>query len=174
MAKKTKSIVINKKTGEVLSKEEARKQIQQEAIDATNKSNEELRNLGLAPNIKTKLLRRGKKEHQAVTVKENHEFNKVFRVALRELMQEQNLSKNARLAIGTLIAFITFPTNIIMVDGDNPSNDKLMELLDLSPVTLKSTLKELERHEVIKRKKGRQPTSYVFQSICDLCRQACG
>lgn len=153
MPKKTKDTVIDRDTGEIVYKKEAKKKIEEEALKATKKSNEELLRLGLSPNLKLTKVKRLQREYYTAKVKEDHEFNKVFRVALREVMQNQGLGKNARLAVGTLIGFITFPTNLILVDGQVPSNEDLEKLLDLSPVTLKKALNELEKHEVIKRVK---------------------
>lgn len=162
MLKKKKDDVVDPETGEVLSKKELGIRIRAKAYKATEKTNEELLKSGLSPNLKVKTLKRKQKAYDTVTIKEDHEFNKVFRVALRELMQNQSMSKNARLAFGTLISFITFPTNTISIGGnDCPSNEDLEELLDLSPATLKKTLNELEHHEVIKRKKeGSQRAIY--------------
>lgn len=153
MQKTNKDTVVDEETGEILNKRGARTKIQKEALENTKKSNEELRRLGLAPNLKLEIVKRAQREYQTVKIKENHEFNKVFRVDLREVMQNQGLGKNARLAVGTLIGFITFPTNLILVDGKAPSNEDLEKLLGLSPVTIKKTLNELEKHEVIKRVK---------------------
>ncbi|MFN8398915.1 MAG: hypothetical protein U0X74_02790 [Anaerolineales bacterium] len=152
MAKK-KGAVVKHHGEEVLSKKESGRQIREKLYKARDEVNEELRKSGHTPNLVVKTLKINNKEYDTVTIKKDHEFNKVFRVALREVMQKQGMSKNARLVFGTLISFITFPTNTISINGDSsPSNEDLEELLDLSPVTLKKVLNELEHHEVIKRK----------------------
>ena len=150
-----KGLTVDIGTGEITSIENQRKLIIEKAKKATEESNEELVSIGLQPNIKTAVINFRGRKYTTVKIKEKQEFNKIFRVDFRELLQSKGMTKNknARLAIASLIGFITFPTNVVMVDGMYPSNEDLEKLWGLSQMIVKRTLKDLEYYQVIKRKK---------------------
>ena len=144
----------NLQTGEEITRKEAKEIVHNKALELTDEYNEALRSAGLRGDIKTRFSNRRSENNSRVTIKEDYDFNKLFRVELGELMQNQSLSKNARCVIGTLSSFVTFPTNAIKINNKYPSFEDLRKLIDMSPVTLKKAFKDLEYYEVIKREKS--------------------
>jgi hypothetical protein len=138
-------------TGELITKAEAEDIIHEEALSNTDEKNKELFDLGLRPNITTKITRLRGQDYTTVKIKKGFVFNKAFREGLKCVIKNDGLSKNARCIIGTLIGFVTFPTNAIKVDGKYPEVDDLLDLTGMSQATYKDTLNELESHEVLKR-----------------------
>lgn len=136
-------------TGEVIDKQEIKRVIERNATEAFNNSLNELNELDLESQLV--IVKYRNKEYQCVDVKRDFEFNKEFRVELREIMLSKELSKNARCFIGTLSPFVSFPSNAIHINYKNPTYEDLMEILGMSKPTLTSTLKELEKNEIIKR-----------------------
>jgi len=143
--------VFDRQTGAVIDLQEVKKAKERDAIDTFHNSMEELHELGLTPDLVVVKYRN--REYQCVEIKREYEFNKEFRVELRDLMLSKELSKNARCFIGTLSPFVSFPSNAIHIKYKNPSLDELMEILDMSKNTLSATLKELEDLTIIKRVK---------------------
>lgn len=143
--------IYNYDDGVVIDLEEIRKIKENEAIDNFHKSIEEINNLGLSSNLV--IVRHRNKEYQCVEIKREFEFNKEFRVELRDIMLSKGLSKNARCFIGTLSPFVSFPSNAIHIKYKNPTFDELMDILDMSKNTLLATLKELDDNKIIKRVK---------------------
>jgi DNA-binding transcriptional ArsR family regulator len=141
--------VYDKQTGSVIDLEEVKKAKERNAIETFHESMEELRELGLNPELV--IIKYRNREYTCVDIKREFEFNKEFRVELRELMLSKELSKNARCFIGTLSPFVSFPSNAIHIKYKNPTFDELMDILDMSKPTLLSTLKELEDNDIIKR-----------------------
>jgi glutathionyl-hydroquinone reductase len=87
---------------------------------------------------------------------------KVFRVAVRDLMENGNLSKNAKSFIACMQPYIYFPCNYIVYKCGNPDTKELTKMFDMGKTTLFETLKELEDKGVIKRiKRGGQMIIYV-------------
>ena len=102
----------------------------------TEQKNKELSDIGLFPNIKTETTRLRGQNYTTVKIKKGFEFNKLFRVEFSNVIQNDSLSKNARCVIGTLIGFVTFPTNATKVDGKYPIVDDLLALIDYKPSNL--------------------------------------
>lgn len=149
----SKNEVIDLDNGEITELEEQKKNIVQRAKQATLESNKELAEIGLPSNIKTIIVKDKSRKPALVEIKKDYEFNKLFRVDFRELFQRPEMikNKNARLAIASLLGFITFPSNKIVIDGESPSNADLEKLWGISQTIVKRVLKDLEYHEVIKR-----------------------
>jgi hypothetical protein len=137
MAKK-KAIRLNRK-----------KAIHDSILNQAELSNEALIEGGLLPDVRVKFKKY--KGDNKVNVKEDYDFNKIFRVDFRTLILNEGLSKNARCIIGTLGCFVDYPSNEIRINGKNPSLNDLGKLVKMSKATLLEALKELEYHELIKR-----------------------
>ena len=137
----------NEDDGLVIDLDKIKKLKEKSAIENFNNSLEELHELGLESTLK--VVRYKNIEYECVDIKRDFEFNKEFRVEMREIMLSKTLSKNARCFIGTLTPFINFPTNIINIKHKNPKLDDLMEILDMSKNTLNDTLKELQNNNII-------------------------
>ena len=137
--------------GVIIDLQEVKKIKEDNAIKKFHETLEELNDLGLSSNLI--VVRHRNKDYQCVEVKREFEFNKEFRVELRDIMLSKELSKNARCFIGTLSPFISFPSNAIHIKYKNPTFDELMDILDMSKPTFTDTLKELEYNNIIRRVK---------------------
>lgn len=143
--------IIDTCTGEIISLEELKKAKEQKCIEDLHNMQRDLRELNI--NSDLMVIRYKGEQYDCKKIKHNHYFLKVFRVEVRELMKSKELSKNARMVIGTLQTFLYFPTNAVIIDGKNPTAEELMDILDLSRSTYFNTMQELESKEIIKRVK---------------------
>lgn len=135
-------------TGEIIDPKEIKSVIEKQAVEEFNQRIGAIYDLNMQTDIAIVYRNR---EYNCVQVKKNFEFNKVFRMELKSIMVSKELSKNARCFIGTLIPFISFPSNAIHIKYKNPTYKDLMDILDMSKPTLINTLKELEKQFIIKR-----------------------
>lgn len=144
--------LIDSSTGEIISKKEIKKAYQAEVALSLLENEKELNEVGESLGLRLVQDRRGN-DHQVLNVKEGYHFVKVFKVALRDVLSVNKLSKAAKSAYLDFEAYTHFPTNTIIVDGETPDTEKLCELLELKKTRLYDVLKELETAELIKRKK---------------------
>ena len=142
---------VNIETDEIISKDVLIKMLKTEQQEVFADNNEALIALGELP---SSLVVNGR-EYEVVSVKRNHEFNKIFRVEVRNIMlrKDNKLSIHAKATIATLECFITFPSNCVLVDGKIPSREKLCDLVGVGKSKMYDILKELEYYEIIKRQK---------------------
>jgi len=141
--------VFEKDGGSVIDLKEIKKVKERKMIEKVHQEQQELHELGIESDLI--FVKHRNKEYQCVEVKREFEFNKEFRVELRDIMISKELSKNARCFIGTLSPFVSFPTNAIHIKYKNPTYIELMDILDMSKNILYETLNELEEHNIIKR-----------------------
>jgi hypothetical protein len=139
-------------TGEVINRKEIKKAYQAELSRVMLESELDLNEIGESLNLRVVNDKRGK-THQVINVKEGFHFVKVFKVALREVLSTNNLSKAAKSAYLDFQAYTSFPNNTVIIDGETPDTEKLCTLLDLKKTRLYDVLKELETAELILRKK---------------------
>lgn len=78
---------------------------------------------------------------------------KMFIVDIRDLLESYDLSVYARSFILTCMAYLNFPTNSLIIDGQTPNNDQMMDKFKMGKTKLINVYKELENCDVIKRKK---------------------
>jgi len=145
------SLVYDTENGMVIDLEEIKKAKEKQAIENFHKSLEEIHDLGLSSQLL--IVQYKNREYQCINIKRDFEFNKEFRVELRDIMLSKELSKNARCFIGTMTPFISFPTNAIHIKYKNPTFDELRDILDMSKNTLINTLKELVDNNIIYKTK---------------------
>lgn len=141
------STIFNLEDGVVINLKEIKKLKEQQAVENFNQSLEELNDLGLSSSLM--LVKYKNREYECIDIKRDYEFNKEFRVELRDIMLDKKLSKNARCFIGTLSPFISFPSNAIHIKYKNPTFDDLMDILDMSKNTLNGTITELIDNNII-------------------------
>lgn len=129
-------------------------------INDVHQMQQELREL----NIKSDLvvIKYKGQNYSCKKINPNHYFMKVFRVQVREIIKNKELSKNARMFIGTLESFLYFPTNSVIIDGKNPTPQELMNLLDIGKSKYYEVIKELEDKEIIKVIKRNGDTIIFF------------
>lgn len=136
-------------TGEIIKFEDIKRAKQKKIYDEYESMMSDLSDIGMHTDIK--LIEFRKKTYNVVDIKSDFQFNKEFRVELRDIMRSGVLSKNARCFLGTITPFITFPSNSIIVDGKNPSIDELKDITDMGTNVMYKTLKELEDAKIINR-----------------------
>lgn len=141
--------MVQLETGEIIKFEDIKKAKQEQVLDSYKNMVDNLSTLGM--NTDYKIIEFRKKEYSIVNIKSDFEFNKEFRVELRDIMKNNFLTKNARCFLGTITPFISFPTNSVIIDGRNPSIDELKEIMDMGTNVIYKTLKELEDAKIIQR-----------------------
>lgn len=124
------------------------KQLKQEYDKLTNELNE----IGEVSTIKMVKDKKGN-EHSVLNVKEGFHFVKVFKVDIRNIIETCNLSIVARGFLYTCLAYLYFPTNTLVIDGESPSNEVICEKFGIGKTKLYAVYKELEKLDIIKRKK---------------------
>ncbi|MEH7116066.1 hypothetical protein V7128_01405 [Neobacillus vireti] len=139
-------------TGEVIDRKEIKKAYQAELANFMLESELDLNEIGERLDLRVVSDKRGK-THHVINVKEGFHFVKVFKVALREVLSTNSLSKAAKSAYLDFQAYTSFPNNTVIVDGETPDTEKLCDLLDLKKTRLYDVLKELETADLILRKK---------------------
>ncbi len=144
-----KENMVQTNTGEVIKFEDIKKAKVERILNEYKDMVDDLSTLGFRTDYQ--LLKYRNKNYSVVNIKSDFEFNKEFRVELRDVMRSKMLSKNARCFLGTITPFISFPTNTIVIDGKNPSIEDLKEITDMGNGVMYKTLKELEKAYIIKR-----------------------
>lgn len=147
-------------TGRLISKEEITKANDKRLIELYEMYCKEASSLGVE--IDWKLFKYRGNTYPVIKIAPKNLFMKVFRVAVRDLMENGNLSKNAKSFIACMQPYIYFPCNYIVYKCGNPNTEELTKMFDMGRSTLFDTLKELEEKEVVKRiKRGGQMIIYV-------------
>ena len=146
------SQIIDIETGELVNTSELTKLINQ-------KINEEYTDriadiIALNGDVEFKLVRnRSGNEYSAVNLKEGFVYTKLFRVDVKFMLENYKMSIIARGFLYTAMAYIHFPTNSIVIDGENPTVESLCETVGIGKTKLYEILKELEELDVLQRKK---------------------
>jgi hypothetical protein len=147
-------------TGQVISTNQIKKAKQNKIIQTWEEETKEIRDLGLKNELILVKYRGG--TFNCVQIKKDYHFNKMFRSAMQDLILNGDLSKNAQSFLFGVSAFITFPSNSIMVKGKLPSNEKLEEITKLPRTSYYNAANELEEKDVIYRnKESGQSVMYI-------------
>lgn len=157
--KKDKQIV-DTHTGELVDVNEIKRTLEEDLIDIKNKNTRIMAELGIP--IEIKLVRDKTGEpYETLIVKENHEFNKIFRGDVNDMFEHSDLSIEAAGFLGRFSSKLHFPSNSILLDGKHPNQEEMCEYLRIGRTKLNSILKELEFYDVIKRVKMNGKT-YIY------------
>jgi hypothetical protein len=145
--------LIDISTGEIIENENQIVKIHQNHLyEEVIKSNEALVKIG--KNIGMRIVKDRKGNiYNSYNVKEGYHFVKAFKVDIRDMLETNKLSIISRGFIYTCLAYIHFPTNTLVIDGETPTNERICEKFGLGKTKLFEVYKELEKLEVIKRKK---------------------
>jgi hypothetical protein len=147
-------------TGEVIPINEIKKAKQNKIIQTWEEETEDIRDLGLKNELL--IVKHRGETLNCVEVKKSYYFNKQFRTTMQDLILNGDLSKNAQSFFFGISAFISFPSNSIIVKGKVPSNEKLEEITKLPRTSYYNAANELEEKEVIaKLKRNGQSIIYV-------------
>jgi hypothetical protein len=136
-------------TGEIIDRDQIKDAYEKQLFKKYYEIHKEL----LALDLDTELLiikNRGE-NYKCVQIKRDYTFGKVFRVAVRELMEKNKPSRNALSFIAIMEPYIYFPTNSIIYYGKSPSLKDLENIVGLKKTALYDVLNELEDKDVIKK-----------------------
>jgi hypothetical protein len=139
-------------TAEIINKKNIVKAYQKHILNEVEKVNSELIDIGENIGIRIVKDRRGN-EYHSYNVKEGFHFVKVFKVDVRDMLESSKMSIISRGFIYSCIAYLHFPTNTIIFNGETPTNEMICEKFMIGKTKLYEVYKELEKYEVIKRKK---------------------
>jgi hypothetical protein len=144
--------IIDITTGEIIDKKEIVKAYQEHVSDVITNSNLDLIDIGENLGIRVVKDRRGN-EYRSYNVKEGFHFVKVFKVDVRDMLESSKMSIISRGFIYSCLAYLHFPTNTLIFNGSTPTNEQICEKFMIGKTKLYEVLKELEKLEIIKRKK---------------------
>lgn len=142
--------VVDRTTGEVISLEEVKKAKKKKVIEQVEKANQELKELGMDSSLLV-CEYKGEK-YNCISVKPKHQFDKMFRTSMQEVIKHSELSLTARTLLLTLIPFIVFPSNMVCISGYS-TVEEIGELSGLKPSTTYKAFKELSDKEIIHKTK---------------------
>lgn len=142
--------IVDTSTGEIVDVDEIEKAISKNVIDNFTKANRDLHKLGLDTNLRIIRARDGQL-YPCAKIKERYVFNKVFRVEVRNMLDSSNLSIYALAFITKFEPHLYFPTNSVVINGKRPTIEQMWEMLGVKKTKMYEILKELEKHDVIKR-----------------------
>jgi hypothetical protein len=144
--------IIDLKTGEIVDLKQIKQVIEMSLYDKYIESAQTLIELNQDVNFRLVTAKNGE-SYSCVNVKEGYHFVKVFKVDVRRMLETFDISLSTRGFIYTCLAYLHFPTNSIVIDGECPSIEKLCSICKIGKSKLYEILKELEQYEIIKRKK---------------------
>lgn len=144
--------VVDKETGEIINYDEILEAQQEQIInDYTQMKNECIL---LDKDLFIRIVKFQGIKHPCVTIKKDYTFNKVFRGDMKMMLKENKLSIHALAFIGMFENYVVFTRNNLVVDCENPSIEKLCEMLGVKRSKMFEILKELEEKYIIKRVKN--------------------
>jgi hypothetical protein len=139
-------------TGRIVTSKEVRREYEHHVYDQFMTSAQDLINIGEKISFKMVKDRRGN-EYQSRNVKEGFHFVKVFKVDMREMLEVNQVSIFSRGFLYSCLAYLQFPTNTLVLDGESPTNEKICEKFKIGKTKLYEVYKELEKLDVIRREK---------------------
>lgn len=139
-------------SGMILSKKDLEQMFASEIVYDNISDIQYAKNLGLS--IQIKIQKYKGKSYNCINIKNNCTFGKVFRVNIRELVENSNMSDKCWTFISKTEPYIHFPTNAVAINSANPTLKQLENLIGFGRTKLYDTLKELEENEVIKKIKN--------------------
>lgn len=144
--------IVQVSTGEIVDLKEIKSAFEKNLCDEFIKTHQTALKAGIELNIRLVKDKRGQ-QYFTTNVKENFHFVKVFKVDVRDALETHNLSIFARGFLYTCLAYLHFPSNTLNINGQSPTNELLCEKLNVGKTKLYEIYKELEKYEIIKRKK---------------------
>jgi len=144
--------IVDTETGQIVNKEEIQKAIEQDTYETYLRNADKLFAIGSRPSSKIVKDKRGN-EHNSYNVKEGYHFVKVFKVDVRNTLESCDLSIYSRAFLYSCLAYLNFPTNTIVIDGESPTLEVLCKKFKLGKTKMYEVFKELEKIDLIKRKK---------------------
>lgn len=137
-------------TGEIIKPESLRKSIERQSIDIFREAMVTLQHAGINSTLRMIKTRKGA-IHYCVKIKENYTFNKVFRVDMRWLLENVDLTEREQLFMFRFEHYLHFPSNSIVVNGNHPTVEDMMKMMKLkSDKVVRNTINSLEQKQIIK------------------------
>lgn len=144
--------VVDKETGEIINYDEILEAQQEHIVEEYTQMKTEC--FLLQKDAKIRIVKYQGVKHPCVTIKKDYTFNKIFRGDMKVLLKENKLSIHALAFIGMFEHYISFTRNNLIIDCENPSIEKLCEMLGIKRSKMFEILKELEEKHIIKRTKN--------------------
>lgn len=110
-----------------------------------------MQNLGIEQQYNLVSVSKKGEDYACVSLKKNYTFNKIFRTEMRKVMRDIELSLGAKAFFAHYQNFLLFPENSVIVDNVRPTIQDYMSDLGVGNNKIHNILKELEKHEIIKR-----------------------
>lgn len=140
--------LINETTGEIISKKEFHKVFGEDIEGKISDYVNMCMDLETLPRFEIRSIRQS--NYAVMPIKEKYEFNKVFRMDMKFIMQRENLSKNELAFIGMFTCWLKFPTNDIVVDNKYLTLQEIGDMIGMSRNTVSKTIKLLEQKDIVK------------------------
>lgn len=144
--------LIDIRTGEIINKNDIKQALQREIYLKTHDNMAEAVELGIDIGIKLVKDKKGNDYH-SINIKEGYHFVKVFKVDMRYTLESCNLSIFSRGFLYSCLAYLHFPTNTLVMDGESPTNEMICERFNIGKTKLYEVYKELDKIDINKRKK---------------------
>jgi hypothetical protein len=139
-------------TGEVIELDELAKAINKGMVDSYIESASHLLSLGMKIPLRLVRAKNGEK-YSIINIKENFHFTKLFRTDVRYMLETFKLSVYGRAFLYSLLPYLYFPTNSVIVDGKQPDLDGLIKLTGIGKSKIYEVFNELEGLNIIKKEK---------------------
>jgi hypothetical protein len=141
---------MNVETAELIHKEDLRKSVEKQQLEDFYNAHATLNSLGISSNLRLVRTRSGSK-HLCVKVKEKHTFNKVFRVDMRWLLENVDLTEREQLFLFRFENYLHFPSNSVLVKGSHPTIEEMATMMNIkSDKVVRNTINSLEEKDIIK------------------------
>lgn len=157
----TDTQIVDTTTGEILDRDDIKFAAEQKLLKQYKDTQRMLNDLGV--NAKVRIIRdKDGIDYESINLKENHEFNKIFRVDVNFMFRNAKLSSESYAFIGRFSSSLHFPSNSVVLDGKQPTQLEMADEIGIGRTRISNALKELEFYDVIKRKKVNGETVVVF------------
>jgi hypothetical protein len=140
--------IIDSDTGELITEDDFHEIFSEDIYTKLQDYKKACRDTGQLPQLGINKLQGVK--YACFPVKNKHKFNKVFEVDMKELIMAKTLTTNEFAFIGCFTSFITFPTNEIKINNEYLTFEEIGKMIGIGKNAISTTLKNLEKNEVIK------------------------
>lgn len=139
-------------TGEILDKKELKLAAEIKIKETSRAITREMIDMGIYLDVRVVRDTFGE-EYNSINIKENYEFNKIYRVELMKLFNEIQLDAISYAFLGRFTPCLHFPSNSLMLNGTHPSQVEMADAMGIGKTKLNEVLKQLEFYNIIKREK---------------------
>nr|WP_156736285.1 hypothetical protein [Mycobacterium sp. E3298] len=155
-------------TGKIVELDELSKAINESIQEEYAKGVSYLVSLGMKIPLRLVKARNGE-SYNIINIKERFHFTKIFKTDVRFVLDEFKLSVYSRAFLYSLLPYLYFPTNTVIIDGKNPEIDDLMKLVGIGKSKIYEVMNELENLNIIKREKVNGKLIIYFNPFLHSC-----